>query len=219
MQNIQSNISHIFSYSQSYRRRDERPVPDDFSRYTETATVSKIYVEGAREIRIRNPLFMITEFRSKISLENPVQMAFFLSNESIEQIYNDNFPKLVDPNSGRYTTLINPNEPIPQIAAEGLQVGFPYRLAYFEIPEFSDFPLDSEENFYFGSTSKIILNPNSKKQIVGLYLVKSNTFSASEEILISNVNGYEFLYLIPYVQKLQKTEVAVAGRVNFSLEY
>lgn len=219
MQNIQSNISHIFSYSQSYRRRDERPAPDDFSRYTETATVSKIYVEGAREIRIRNPLFMITEFRSKISLENPVQMAFFLSNESIEQIYNDNFPKLVDPNSGRYTTLINPNEPIPQIAAEGLQVGFPYRLAYFEIPEFSDFPLDSEENFYFGSTSKIILNPNSKKQIVGLYLIKSNTFSASEEILISNVNGYEFLYLIPYVQKLQKTEVAVAGRVNFSLEY
>ena len=215
----QLNLSHKFSYSQSYRRRDERIAPDDFSRYTETATISKVYVEKAKEIRIVNPLFMITEFRSKISLENPVEFAFFLANENIESIFNDSYQKFIDPNAGRYNTIVAPNEPIPMINPAVLQAGFSYRIGYFEIPEYSDFPDDTEENFPFASTSKIMFDARIQKQLAAIYTIKSVSFATNEQFLIKNTNGYEYLYLIPFIQKIQNTEIALAGRVNFQLEY
>lgn len=216
---MQVNVSHAFQYTQSYRRLDELPAPDNFSRYTESSTVSKVNIEKANQLRIKNPLFMISDFKSKILLENPVQFAFILANENIEELYVDSFEKLVDNKTGLYSVVIDPGDPLPEIIPETLQTSLPFRFAYKDVPEFSDFPTDTISNFPEASTSKIILDQSVKKQVVGVYSIKTQTFSTNDELIIENANGYEFLYLLPYIQKIQKTEVALSGRVNFLLEY
>ncbi|GBF49400.1 hypothetical protein LPTSP4_09130 [Leptospira ryugenii] len=213
------NVSHAFIFTQSFRRENELPAPDHFSRYTETASITKVNIEKARNLKISNPLFMTYYFRSKLALENPVQLAFLLANENIESVYNDDFDKIIDPNIGIFNTLISANSDIPQIAPEALQTNFPFRINYKEIPEFADFPANSQNNYLEATTGKIVLSRKVKKQLVGVYIVQSNTFSSTEEILIENTNDYEFLYIVPFLPKIQQTEIAVAGRVNFTLEY
>lgn len=212
-------VSHSFVISQSYRRENELVAPNDFPRYTETASITKVNIEKAQNLIIRNPLFMLYYFRSKLALENPVQLAFILANDNIENIFNDSFDKLIDNQTGSYNVSILANTDIPEIPPEELQTNFPFRINYKEIPEFADFPVNTANNYLEATTNKIVLSKNLKKQLVGVYIVQSNTFSSNEKIEIDNTNGYEFLYLIPFLPKIQKTEIALAGRVNFSLEY
>lgn len=212
-------ISHAFSLTQSYRRQDERPAPDDFPRYTETASISKVAIDKAPLIKIINPLIMPYYFRSKLALENPVQLALILANSNIEDLFIDDYTKEIDMSVGKYDLIINPGIPIPEIPSESLQTNFPFRICYFEIPEFDDFPTNSIPNYEEATTNKIVLSRSIKKQVVAIYIIQSNTFATNDIIEVENTNDFEFLYIVPFLPKIQGTEVSVSGRINFGLEY
>ena len=45
------------------------------------------------------------------------------------------------------------------------------------------------------------------------------TNPTNDIIEVENTNDFEFLYIIPFLPKIQGTEVSVSGRINFGLEY
>jgi len=215
----QANISFSFLFTQSYRRQGEQAPPNDFPKYTETGSIGKIDIEHSQEIRISRPLFMTYYFRSKLALENPVTMAFFLADGEIESLLDVPFQRQVDPKVGFYSIDCLPDDPVPSVISEQMQAGYPYRMAFVDIPEFSDFPDNLVPNYPEASFSKLIYDRTHTVKLANLYLVQSNTFASNEDVFIQNPNRLKYLYLICFLPKLQKTEVALAGRVNFLLEY
>lgn len=217
---MQATVSHQFVYGQSYRRQDQLPPPDDFPRYTEFSSITKVSVEKAKSVRVSNPVFMVNTFRSKLAVRTGVQLAMFLANENIEQVFNDPFQKLLDPNLGAYGITLNPNEEFPNIIRpEVVQSQEPFIICYDVIPEFADFPTNSVNNRLEAKTSKIVLDNSQKRQLVSIHQIQSATFSTNSDIVVENTDGFEFLYLVPYIDLLQRTEITVSGRVNFMLEY
>ncbi|TGN07449.1 hypothetical protein [Leptospira bandrabouensis] len=217
---MQASVSHQFVYGQSYRRQDQLPSPDDFPRYTEFSSITKVSVEKAKSVRVSNPIFMVSTFRSKLAVRTGVQLAMFLANENIEQVFNDSFQKLLDPNLGAYAITLNPGEEFPNIIKpEVVQSQEPFIVCYNTIPEFADFPTNSINNRLEAKTSKIVLDNNQKRNLVSIHQIQSATFSTNSDIVVENTDGFEFLYLVPYIDLLQRTEITLSGRINFMLEY
>lgn len=214
----QKTISLQFGFSQDYRREDQLPAPDNFPMYSETSTISKVHIGNSRIIRISKPNFQIYGFRSKLALQNPVTMAMLLANENIEDILADPFEKLVDDKKGKYNIVLPPNTRPPQILSEQIQTTDPYRIAYQEIPEFADFPTNSIENYPLGSFGKLILSGNTNKEIIQCYSLQSDSYQSMDELLVYNTANYEYIYLVPYLLRLARTQVAISGRVSFMLE-
>lgn len=214
----QRQISLQFGFSQDYRRQDQLPSPDEFPIYSETATISKINIQDSRLVRISKPSFQIYGFRSKLALSNPVSIAIIASNEDLEDLFKDPFVKLFDDKNGIYDTAIAPNSNLPQLLTEEIQKDDPYRIAYSQIEEFSDYPTNLIENYKLASFRKIVLDTYINKEVLQIYSVQSDSYQSQDELLFKNSNNYSFIYLIPYVLRIQKTQVAVSGRLSFMLE-
>ncbi|TGN09766.1 hypothetical protein [Leptospira ilyithenensis] len=211
-------VSHSFSFSQSFRRENQKPSPDEFPMYSETFSLSRVPIEKSKQVRVSRPLILPYFFRSKLALDNPVNLAFIFA-DSLEDSLSDGFNKLVDANEGKLNQVIAPGEPIPEIPDHPMQKGFPYRVAYQGVPEYSDYPDMLEANYFHASASKLVLPSNLAAQVANIYVIQAGSFSSNEDILFQNPNQYSHLYIVPYLPKIQMTEVGVAGRCNFQLEY
>lgn len=202
-------IDHIFTFTQSYRRQDAFPAPDDFPQFSESFSISKINIQSQSEIAISNMLIQPYFFRSKVPAPNPISLAFVMA-DNLEQALNDGLSKYVDLFQGVY-----PGSPItdfPEIPAVDQIDDFPLLVAYKEIPEFD---LSLNPNYIQHSARKLFLD----ETVILRYLVQSGVISTPTIQYFKNTNLKKFLYVIAYTPKIQQTELAVSGRFSFTLEY
>lgn len=203
-------IDQVFSFTQSYRRKDTLPPPDDFSMFSESFSIGKINIEDQPEIAISNILVQPYIFRSKIPAKNPVTLAFIMS-DNLESSLNDGLNKFYDPFQGFY-----PDTPITDFPDEIPAVDqiddFPLLVAYSQIPEFD---VDENPNYLTHSARKLLLD----ETVIQRYLIQSGVISTPTIKFYKNTNNKKYLYIIPYAPAIQKTELAISGRISFTLEY
>lgn len=209
---IYKNIIAPFAFTQSYRERDQQPAPDNYPMYSETFTVSKIRIDASELISIRNVLVQMFQYTTKRGLDNPPKLLLFMSDESTENEFNGNssFTRLVDSRAGIFSSFLNISIP----PADSI-IDNPYRLAYYQVYEYPGDDTNQPPNYENASAYYHLIG----KQACGSYIIAGNTFSSSSEILITNKSRYNYLYIIPFTPKLQKTEIAVSGQINFDMEY
>jgi hypothetical protein len=202
-------IDHIFTFTQSYRREDAFPSPNDFSQFSESFSISKINIQSQADIAISNMLIQPYFFRSKVPAQNPISLAFVMA-DNLEQALNDGLPKYVDLFQGFYpgSTITD----FPDIPAVDQIDDFPLLVAYKEIPEFD---VSLEPNYPLHSARKLLLN----ETVILRYLVQAGVISTPTIQYFKNTNLKKFLYVIAYTPKIQQTELAVSGRFSFTLEY
>jgi hypothetical protein len=203
-------IDQVFTFAQSYRRKDTFPSPDDFSMFSESFSISKINIESQKEIAISNMLVQPYFFRSKIPAQNPITLAFIMS-DNIEFSLNDEIPKFVDFFKGEFPEIAITDffESLPALD----QIDdFPLIVAYQGIPEFDNL---GNSNYLQHSARKLLLN----EDIILRYIVQSGIISTPTIKYFNNTNLKKYLYAIAYVPKIQNSELAVSGRFSFTLEY
>lgn len=195
---------------------DELDSPNEFPIFSETFSISKIYIESIEEIVIRNVLIQAYFFRSKQALENPVNLAI-LCGDNIEEKLVTPFNKIIDFAKGTFELF--PSEYEIYIPPQDMIGSFPYRVGYQAQLEFGTDPQDYltvTESNYFNASANVLLRDET---IAQYYLVQGATFSDNREILIKNSNQSQFLYIIPFVPKIQKTLLASSGRINFEVDF
>lgn len=202
-------IDQVFSFTQSYRRADALPAPNDFAQYSEGFSIAKIDIESRSEIGISNILIQPYFFRSKVPAQNPVTLAFVMA-DNLEQALNDGLEKLFDFAEGEFP--LTPITDFPDELPAVDQINdYPVRVCYKEIPEIESL----EETYPTRCARKLILNEN----VILRYLVQAGVITSPVVNYFKNTNNKKYLYIIPYVPKIQRTELAISGRISFTLEY
>lgn len=215
-------ISQSLKIIQSYRRQGERVAPDDFPMYSESATITKIDIDGALDLRISQILITPNTFRSKQAVNNPPSIAFVFADD-LERLFTDDFDKLVDVGEGTFTQTILAGDDFPIFENEqDINYFLPRVVGYDQIPEFADYPTNSVPNYLNGYIGKILLDPENKikKTIGDVFMLQSaSPIQITSDILFQNSNGMKSLYLIPFFNAIQRTEIVLTARINFVLEY
>ncbi|WP_238777861.1 hypothetical protein [Leptospira bandrabouensis] len=137
-------------------------------------------------------------------------MAFLMADD-LENALNDGLPKFIDSYEGNFGSLPITDFPGELSALDQIN-DFPYLVAYKDIPEFD---IDSNPNYLQHSARKLLLD----ETVILRYLVQSGVISTPTIKFFNNTNLRKYLYIIPYVPKIQQTELAVSGRISFTLEY
>lgn len=215
----QRKISQSIRVTQSYRRQDFLPSPNDFPMYSESASICKLGLTFNGTVRISQILIAPNTFRSKQALNNPVSVAFVFGND-LESIFTDSLPKKLDPGINEFSEIIAPNQDFPILKEDpDVNFNFPKVLAYHEIPEFSDYPTNLDPNYNTGNIVKILRDIYLDKHIADIFMLQSSSaLYPPSEILYENYKEYKNLYIIPYFDSLQRTEVVITARINFLLE-
>lgn len=203
-------IDQVFTFTQSYRRQDFLPAPNDFPMFSESFSISKINIDKQSEIAISNMLIQPYFFRSKVPAQNPITLAFLIS-DNLEDALNDGLPKYIDNFEGNYGSTPITDFPDELPALDQIN-DFPYLVAYKEIREFD---LSSNPNYLQHSARKLLLD----ETVILRFLLQSGVISTPTIKFFNNTNLRKYLYIIPYVPKIQQTELAVSGRISFTLEY
>ncbi|MDF3822208.1 hypothetical protein P3G55_20055 [Leptospira sp. 96542] len=186
------------------------PSPDDFSQFSETFSISKIDIDGKSKIGISNILLQPYFFRSKVPAQNPVTLAFVMA-DNLEYALNDGLPKFLDPSIGYYLT--DPiSDFVNELPALDQVDDYPIRVAYRDIPEFDDHGVS---NYLTHSAKKLLLNEN----IIRRFLLQAGVIESPVINYFRNTNNKKYLYIIPYVPRIQRTELAMSGRISFTLEF
>lgn len=219
---MQRKISQSIRATQAYRRQDFLVAPDDFPMYTESSSISKIQIPNSREIRISQIFIAPNTYRSKQALNNPVSLAFVFATE-LESLFTDGLTKYLDPGIGLFSQTIAPNDDFPIFESEpDMNFDLPKVVAYYEIPEFADFPTNAFPNYPEGNITKLLRDPENKiqKHVADIYMLQSmSPLKPDTEILFTNSNNFESLYIFAFFSALQRTDVIVTARINFLLEH
>lgn len=213
-------VNHPFSFNQDYRKQDQSPSPDEWPMYTEAFSISKISIEGSKQVRIKTPLITPYFYRSKLAIENPIVLAFAFANDLESLLVNDK-QKLVDAGSGVFNTLVSPNEKLPPIPDHELEPRMPYRVAYYMMPEFSDYPTNDVPNYPAYSSNRLVSQDDAQKvsRLVDMYLVQAGIIPSPLDFTYDNPEGYSYLYIWPFLPKIQQTQCAASGRFSLILEF
>jgi len=219
---MQRKISQSIRMTQAYRRQDFLVAPDNFPMYTESSSFSKIQIPNSSDIRISQIFIAPNTYRSKQALNNPVSLVFVFAN-NLESLFTDGLTKIIDPGVGQFTQTVAPNDDFPLFENEpDINFDLPKVVAYYEIPEFADFPVNAVSNYPEGNIAKLLRDPENKiqKHIADIYMLQSmSPLQPDTEILFTNSNNFESLYIFGFLPALQKTDVIVTARINFLLEY
>lgn len=191
------HISQPFVYSQSYQV-DDMSNP---SMYTESFTLNKIYIEGIKNIQIRNlKQFVLNEWKKNSPSSSP-KLGFIFSDNLEESVWNTNYLYLTD-----NINVVKPNNVTETIQAPTDRTENIFRFVYREVPisNFGDFKNLNSFNSSYNNFFNFPINKNVSDVI-------------NQEINFENSNYSKYLYIVSYCPELLQGEFYFSGNLNFFL--
>ena len=199
------HVSHPIAMTQSYDSLNQL--------YTETWSVGVVSLSGTKRVRIRNIVNQGFYFKTINAIDTPVTVGLFTSSKRMEDIIagiNMLGPlppgMLVeaDPETGLYTTYTGSNPEITRVQPKELNPYYPHRFAIYQAPE---------ALYAMGVCAKGLIGQMLMHDAL---LTQGTSYQAGYEINIKSQGAY--LYIVPFLASLKKTELACASRIAFDLE-
>lgn len=193
------HISVPVSLTQSYDALNQK--------YTETFSVSTVKLAGTKKLRIRNIVNQGFYFKTVNAIDTPVTVGIFTSSRRMVDIVANIPPGITvqaDPETGTYAVYTGLNKEILRVANKEINPFYPHRFAIY----------DADEALYsMGVSARGLI---SQFQLHDALLTQGTSFTAPYEIRIKSQG--EYLYVVPFLASLKKTELACASRLSFTLD-
>jgi hypothetical protein len=175
-------------------------------KYTETFSIGAVKLSGTKRIRLRNLVNEGFYFKTVNAIDTPVTVAILTSSRRIEDILAaaSGFALQADPETGAYTTYTGANPEILRTSNNGVNPFFPHRFAVY----------NADEAQYAAASAKGLIV--EQMTVHDAILTQGTSYNCPYQIEIATQGNY--LYLVPFLASLKKTELACASRLSFTLE-
>lgn len=217
-------ISQSTIYSQGYTPLFTDSNGNKAAKFSETFTISKIPCESNKDIVISNINVLPQDYENSQALDNIIQLAFILAN-GLEFTYSD--ITHIDNGEGNFYELFNGQKNKLTITPDTQQINSPKKFIYFSIPltpiEINDTDLIK---FAKSKANNDIYRDNSSYSKIQdrnislmLPLTKTTYSLSNSKFHIENSSNKKYLYIIPFVPRLQENTLIIATQIIFDLEF